>query len=175
MIGHAVDPREGALLLAALLAPTLIMGAARFLPSRPAPAGASDWFDEEEVPVLPSPHAGEARLSPEQARMRRAAELVSRTPPSPFQVEEGAGRTPDAMFESVSFQASPGAAPVLPIGRVTAIIAGRRTVAVINGRPFAEGDGVGEGWSVESIHADRQSVVLRHAVYGRATLTLREP
>lgn len=174
MMGHTIDPREGALLLAALLAPTLIMGVARFLPAKPAPAGAADWVEEEETPSLPSPQAGEARLSPAQARMRRAAERVPRSPPSPFLVEEGDGRTRPAMFEPAPFRAPSEVVPVLPVGRVTAIIAGRRTVAVINGRALAEGDGVGEGWSVESIHADRQSVVLRHAVLGRATLTLRE-
>jgi hypothetical protein len=175
-MGHRVDPREGALLLAALMVPTLIMGVARFLPSGPAPAGATEWSDEEEGGAdLPSPHAGEARLSPAQARMRRAAERVPGSPPSPFHVEAGVGRASDAVFEPVSNHAAPAAGPAIPPGRVTAIIAGRRTIAVINGRPFAEGDGLGEGWSVESIHADRQSVVLRHAVFGRATLTLREP
>lgn len=165
------DPRTASLLLAALAAPTLAVGLARFVPAKPASAAAEYTMPDEPV-VLPAVGVGMVEHTEPQRRMLAAA-AAQRPALSPFKPQFGdMGST--RRDDSPRFIPEVVAPPPPPF-RVTSIISGRRTVAVIDGIARVVGERLDDGWSVSTIDTDRQIVMISHPARGDHTLSLRQP
>lgn len=181
MIQGRADHRTLALLGVACLAPTLAVGFARFLPAGPASASASsDDSTHEPAPMLPRADIAAVERTGKQQAMTVAADLATRSGwnENPFRTDADDLIADDLIAGDPIGTVIVDDAPVLPdapVFRLTAIIAGRRTVAVIDGAVRTAGDGLGNGWSIASIDADAQTVVLRHKVLGDKSLSLRRP
>lgn len=57
--------------------------------------------------------------------------------------------------------------------KLSAIVGGRETIAVLNGKVRRKGDDVGQGWIVQSIDREAGLVTLRHPQEGTQELTLK--
>lgn len=166
-----IDTRTTGLFLAALAAPTFAVGLARFLPAKPASAAAAPSVLAEPV-VLPAIGVGMIEHSEPQRRMLAAA-AAQQPAPSPFKprIEQAVNSSRDEASRFIP----EAIAPPPPPFRVTSIISGRRTVAVIDGIARVVGERLDDGWTVGVIDTERQVVVITHRTRGDHTLSLRHP
>ncbi|USN98759.1 MAG: hypothetical protein H6810_11435 [Phycisphaeraceae bacterium] len=171
-----IDHRTGAMLILAFGAPTLMVGLIRYVPLGPQTASASPGSSLEAIPtMLPMTDAAMVAYTDAQRAMIRAADAIeaAEAPISPFRVTDREEKIKQAVeptgFDAVLTKIEP------PTFRLTAIVAGRRTVAIIDGTACTVGADLGRGWTIASIDSDAQSVVLHNEAYGDHTLFLRKP
>lgn len=173
MIRGSFDHR--ATLILAVVAPSLAVGVARFIPAGPASASASTQGQKaEQPPMLPRADVGVVELNEAQQAMARAAAAAAENiGPNPFRSEEPEGDEPIiSRIDPVTMDDTP-LTPSAPDFQLTAIVSGRRTAAMIDGAACTVGKRLRGGWKVASIDPDTQRVILRHKVLGDITLTMR--
>ncbi len=162
-----------AMLLLTVAAPSLAVGLARYIPAGPANASASQDDDRPSPPpMLPRSDVGMVELNEKQRAVAGSLDPLVEIAPSPFRRDD----LPEEQLIEMSAPSVIDDTPMLPSMpdfRLTAVVSGRRTIAMINGKACVAGTSLGDGWIVQRIDPDSQSVTIRHHLLGEATLMLR--
>ncbi|HHN78036.1 MAG TPA: hypothetical protein ENK11_05095 [Phycisphaerales bacterium] len=164
---------RSAVLVLTLAAPSLVVGLARYIPAGPANASASPDGDRPgPPPMLPRSDVGMVELDEKQRAVEGSLAPLAAIAPSPFRRDDIPEERLIEMSEPTIIDDTP-VMPSMPDFRLTAVVSGRRTVAMINGKACTDGASLGDGWIVQRIDPDSQSVTIRHHLLGEATLMLR--
>ncbi len=165
---------QRAVLALTIVAPSLVVGLARYIPVGPEHASAATEDNRaDHPPMLPRADVGTVELDGKQRAIVGAAVSIDEVAPSPFRVEQTDDAEIIELLDAPPEAETVSTLPAAPDFHLSAVISGRRTVAIINGKACIVGSSLGDGWVVGTINPDTQQIVIHHQILGKMTLSMR--